>query len=1043
MSLERWKVCLATLVSVRGILESQQLVITANGLLDVISEQESLDGSRIILSISSGLHTPWHPLSSVTSFARLQMENCSQISVVLLNRPIVNAAVPTRASNLQEIKARLAVMSSEASRWYRALGHKGLLHDKLISSVLAHVSVLTGWCAKSFADLKDQIRDMNQRITQQQTTLVGEQARITLLYTAIEPLKNEFSSSRSILAIVQSHVSAAKGGLDRLQDTFGHLKSRFDGLQHRLTTSDNRIDELELQIKVLRSSMESLRQSGDSGGLAEKGSVEARLSSLEHEVRNSQTWTRASPPAFATVDTNRSVQCTLALEYSVKAEVSTEIKRLLNHQQSLEKKLDEQRRHLYDQITSLERRMTAEQASLKGREDLVRARLDALAVSNEASEVLKEAKALVQEKFKVIVDASKQKFDAHGDRIGALEKDIYKPSLALPVGERLDVLEYDVQQLTGKEKESAVELRNALENLNMLQGRMDNLRLDVKNAFKKVSTAEADRKTLDARDSAVQQLTTRLGVLEHDSLSHMDKMDYFQKRFEQVQRDCRQFLEKTQQLTESEGPRLNDLERFLQKATGIFSIGLVQIKQQVDSLEKEFEGVGNEVEESVANYLDLANSEHDQDPPSVSLSICSVEAVHDHVRQPYSTAEHASQPPDPEQVSDSPTSPGEKASYIGHRTIQEQGLAPLEMFAAASTRNVSLEHIQRSVDLMTDRCMTLEMKIERLGSLSDERLGDLHRAEVAEQVVTDLGHRVRLLEDGLQNSKLGDNIATTHGSTEPAWPQETALVQSAASALLTARSTFKPFSSDVLLSADEDGITDRLEDDEKEKALNPIRTLRTSSSLASKKNIQASVHPYGETTPSVSYHSQLGDQKTAIALVKASSIWSTSAEFDRTTALEGKLQRFEKDVNQQMSLFGANLEKTGTSLRDLTLLISSAYGPAMSGNQQATVLEILGPASDPSDSPSTASKGETTLPTTLNEVKATLTALKDNFERMNLIVNEDTQKLSSLQRRLDDTWKRQMATPTALRVNQLGDSIQQLTDRINTLEYNLRWRRLI
>jgi archaellum component FlaC len=939
-------------------------------------------------------------------------------------------APPARTSNVQEINVRLAEMSSEASRWYRALGHKGLLHDRSMIHVLTHVTVLAGWCAKSFENLKDQIRDMNQRITGQQTTLLGEQARITMLYTAMEPLKNEFSASRSILAIVQSHISAVKGGLDRLQDTFGHLKSRFDGLQGRLTTSDNRIDELELQIQALRSSLESFRQGIHSAGLAQKESVQACLSPIENEVRNSQILAKAPPPASGTVYTHRSVRSTSAPESPVMSEVSQGVKRLLEQQHLYKKKLDEQMCQLDDQIAGLERRMTAEQVSLRTGEEAVQARLDALAVSNEASQVLKEAKAFVREKFKKIVDASKLKFEEHGNRIAALEKDVYKPSLAPPMGERLEVLEYDVQKLTGKEMESAIQLCTALENLNVLQERMDNLRLDVKNAYKKVSTPEADRKSLYAHDSAVQQLTTRLEMLEHDSLSHMDTMDHFQKRFEQVQLDCRQFLEKTQQLTGLEGPRLNDMERVLQKATEIFAIGLVQIKKQVEYLEQEFEGVGNEVGERLANYLDLADSERDRNAPSASHSICSVEAVHNHVYQSPRTAMQPPRPSDPEFVSDSSTFPGGNSGIVDHRTIQEQGLAPLDTFSTSSTRNVSLEQIQRAFILLTDRCRTLEMKLERFESLSDARLGNLQRDEVAQQGIADLDRRVRLLEVELPNGRLGHNMATTQSSNPPAWLQETALVQSSASALLTTRSTLEPFSADVLSSTDREEIAGRLRESDQSKPINPIPALPTFSSLASRESIQASVRPYEKTTPSASFQ---------LALVQASSIWSPpSAEFGPTSALEGKLERFEKGVNQQMSQLRANLERTMTSLQDLTLLIASAYGPVLSGDQKATVLEILEPASDPSDQTSTASK-ETILTPSFNDFKASLAALKDNFERMDLIVKQDTQKLVSLQRQLDET---AMTTP-ASQINHLRENVGYLTNRINTLEHNLHWKGVI
>lgn len=178
--------------------------------------------------------------------------------------------------NLQEIQEQLDAMSSRASQWYRAVGQKVLQQERMMKAVSAQISVMVAWCARSFETLTEQIRELDQRVKQQEATLVDERARIRQLYTAIEPIKNGYLSSQSVLERMQPDVSTVSGGLGNVQGAIDRLTLRFDTFERRATTSDNRIEALELQIKVLRSSLEILRQHGSVGGFNGKEALARR-----------------------------------------------------------------------------------------------------------------------------------------------------------------------------------------------------------------------------------------------------------------------------------------------------------------------------------------------------------------------------------------------------------------------------------------------------------------------------------------------------------------------------------------------------------------------------------------------------------------------------------------------------------------------------------------------------------------------------------------------------------------------------------------------
>ncbi|KAI5453266.1 hypothetical protein NCC49_006289 [Naganishia albida] len=644
-------------------------------------------------------------------------------------------------SNLHEVKDRIAAISSRASLWYKALGDKGLLHDKLLKTVSAHVNVMGAWCAKSFEDLRGQIRDLNHRMTQQEAAVAENRSRIRLLYKAAESTNKGYLSCQSILDKLQLGVSAIGG----LQGLFDGLALRFDTFQSSLAAFDNRIEELERHVKVIRYSLESVRARLDAGELGRGESMAGR---------------------------------SLGKESTVKAEVSRELKRLLDQEHLLDKKLDAQKRQLHDHINSLEKRIRTEQASLKNQEDTLRTRLDTMSVSSEVGQVLIEAKALVQEKYNAIANESKRNFEQHSARITALEQDVYKQEATLPVGERLDALEYDVQKMVESENDSAEKLRDAIENLDRLQNLTKDLRLATKNAVQKLRTSIADSKASDRLESAIQQLTTRLEALEHDSISHMDKVE----RVEEVQRECRQLLDKAQQLTESGEPRLNDLEMILKQATEIISIGLVQIKQQVECLEKDFEGVGHEIGKCVINYLEHTKSDN-QSQLSVSPSTCSVEAVYESLHPPAMESHETPLSSGQEEQTESIDSPVLQSDAYHHRLVSEGYLAPSKYNTAIYPQNIAPEDVRQALDKLNNRCAMMEAVLEALGSMTDARMNASREAGMVGHGTTEEVDRAKLDRISLPELDIElSRTVTTGRRTEPSWLQEAAPLRSAATA---------------------------------------------------------------------------------------------------------------------------------------------------------------------------------------------------------------------------------------------------------------------
>jgi predicted nucleic acid-binding Zn-ribbon protein len=123
----------------------------------------------------------------------------------------------------------------------------------------------------------------------------------------------------------------------------------------------------------------------------------------------------------------------------------------------------------------------------------------------------------------------------------------------------------------------------------------------------------------------------------------------------------------------------------------------------------------------------------------------------------------------------------------------------------------------------------------------------------------------------------------------------------------------------------------------------------------------------------------------------------------------------------------------------------TSSGLAMSSEQQTTVVEILGSRFEDSTLQSSASdRGPmATLQATLAEISVACATLKNNFQHIDSIVDQNTTEIASLQILLDDLSQRQNAGPQLWRVNRLGQDIRELTERVNRLEQNLRFRRLI
>lgn len=501
----------------------------------------------------------------------------------------------TSALAHQKLKDQHEKLSAEVSL------HHGQL-EKQIKALAASIQNLTKQGISRDAQDEttnsrhsERLKDLESQVVNQQTRVNKDKARIDGLYSTIREIEGKIAADPNGKKTT-NQIPDLAAKVTKLESLNTQLDKRVAEIKEGQSSCGKRLDELELRSRLNASIVDDLKKKVGPGF----NNVEAKLGESSSKL----------------------------------------MKALEKQRDSLQDSITNQRAYINAQISMLQKQLAEVAKCTGGRMPSGNAAPNTgsnQAETNNSEDLSSEATNLALEtykqKLKEIVAASKKKFDEHAARILGLEQAIFKPSQnALPTEERLDNLEYDVQKLKTDERGEMSGGRAVFEQVDALQAQIERLRTDVRTAFTRAVTQEAHRRALGEQESSKQQMLVRLDIVEREQAHLSRQKQSFEIRLKTMLRDCNSCWSKIQQLSESEPGTLAELQAVLKKANESFSVGLVEIKQQVELLEAGFATLGDGLPARIEDYqAAFVWGEIKSSRSSVSNSDCSTLTVHRHL----------------------------------------------------------------------------------------------------------------------------------------------------------------------------------------------------------------------------------------------------------------------------------------------------------------------------------------------------------------------------------------------------------------------------
>lgn len=858
---------------------------------------------------------------------------------------------------------------------------------------------------KSSTQYDERFKTLESKIAEYQSRVNKDRLRIDNLYSTIRGLEGKgVTSSSAQTNTVQPVDSSAQ--LKRIENKYSQFEKRFDELKKADSASGNRLDELELRSRLNASIVDQLKQKMGPGF----GGVEASLAVVQSKL----------------------------------------MKTFEQQRDTLQSSISDQRSYVNSQVSLLQTRIGQAVESTENRLKAQQADLDACRRQvqdvDSPEDPLANPRVLslerYKQKLKEIVEASKKKFDEHAARILGLEEAIYRPTKdVLPTADRLENLEYDVQKLKDGEKGDATGGVEALEQVDALQTQLESLRIDVRTALNRAVAQESHRRLLGVDEEFKQQVTSRLEAIEREKANISRQTKSFESRLRRMRNDCDGLLVKTKELVGAEVGRLSNLEAVLNKANESFSIGLVEIKQQIEFLEMGFTSLGDEMLNRITDYQRrFANNGVDPDLSFVSESDCSLSAVYGHsdaVELPASSSSAG-------RVRKTLNELG--AIHTNGSTFQRPPIPVLDTSTS--------EQAQQSLDNITIRLPAGTNDYNTHGSVSamstlipqnapgaaemaspfdSQRTNEFDN--LPENWVTVMDQRVQSVEQSVRGLteliRSGASIiaGVPDLAARPQHDQQQAATHSPRTLNSSDSNTLLPFSRS------------------EESALEDILGLsaRRNPNLAASTELSPISGQPNRPPRGGEAHQQRGREPAA--WVAASGIWQLSTEEGYLLSLKTELGRFKAEIDQRIS----GLETAVATVNGSTNQQDPFAGPRFSSYQQSVPLAPAGSSIPPVPKSEKASTQDLTLPGHRAEWKATVGELRDELEEvrrslrtLGASVGRESTSLSAFKREIQSKWSRQLGSlPPASMVHELTANCQELTNRLNTLEYNLRFRRLI
>lgn len=921
--------------------------------------------------------------------SRLEQSNSGDI-------PQTNATARTKPTASDgTVQAGQHSRHSPNLRLASALAHQKLKdqHEKLSTEVSLHHSQLE----KQIKALAASIQNLTQQGVSRDARDVTANSRHSERFKVLE----------SQVADQQTKVHKDKARIDGLYSTIREIEGNIAAVTRGQTTASHSPD---LATKV--SKLESFNTQLDKR-VAEIGQAQSfcgkRLDDLELRSRLNASIVddlkQKVGPGFNDMDAKL-------------AESSSRFTKALEQQRdSLQISITNQRAYINAQISMLQKQLEEAAKYAGGRMQSGNAIPNSdrrQTATDDSKDVSSKAVALALETYKQrlkeIIAASKKKFDEHAVRILGLEQAIFKPSQnALPTEERLDNLEYDVQKLKDDEKGETSGGRAVFEQVDALQTQIEKLRTDVRTAFTRAVTQEAHRRMLEEQGSFKQQMMVQLGAVEQEQANLSRRTQSFEIRLKAILRDCDSCWVKIRELSEPELSRLAELEVVLKKANESFSVGLVEIKQQVELLEAGFATLGDGLLARIADYQAASvMGEIESSRSSVSNTDRFTSTVHSHINSE-------------DLPSSCPSARRKPSNWSGIGSIEASG-SDLRVQPTSFRNTAALRHAlqgNNNADVKGSE------PAETHGGKRHELSGNPPLSLQAHASTSPFGPRRNLISASpeRQTTSLADRVK--------------ALEQK----MLTLLKSSRPSSLDLTQATNSTSLLpfEHFE-------ISPLNLSRSPAQLS----IKLSSPMYSYTHPSEIEDvpkSDLTDQHvkpTRTTSMTSPGIWQlSSVQQGYLQQLTTEVQRLKTDVNKRLSSVGKVMATIGVPAQPK----SSSNGTSPSQSGRSAILAQGTSTSIPQvseDAKLPVEQAVTGWQATLAELRAKVEQVQTDLRRFEASIKRESAALSAFKGEIQNRWARQLGSlPPASMVHELAAKYQALANRINTLEYHLRQRRVI
>ncbi|KAJ9121774.1 hypothetical protein QFC22_002396 [Naganishia vaughanmartiniae] len=517
-------------------------------------------------------------------------------------------------AELDTLKSRFQEISRNAWPWYSVLGFKLLLHDRILQRVLLHQNVLARYSHTLSRIFKKQSTTLDTEIENLQVSLRAEQEKIDSLdrrSKATDERVKQYSEALSRTASQSLELSSRVSNMQPAQ-----ILSSFTSATFKFTKRfEDVFSDLDNHKRTIECIQEDIKNLHHRTVWMVGSSEHDRMDRLEQNGTIALASSQSIQPVSTLVRCRSARRSLQGIPPSASGGfLPPKIQHFEDTSASLDRRIREHEQHMQDWMTAIEKRFTTQHAGLAGHADDEQHRPSAeINIRNSSIEQLDEEKIkeLLEKKLKAVVTQSKNKFDVHEARITALEKDVYKPAQqTLPVGDRLDNLEYDAGNALGQLKELTAQMSDTVDSVSSLHNLVDNLRLDRKNLGKKGNDS--------TYHEFLQSMKRAIKLVEEHHGSAFTKIKEFEERMVDIERAVNQIGLRLMQTSRHPDMRVA-LEDCPKEAHDALAVSFIGLKQRLDEMRADMLAMDTKIMDCL-RVIDIFGLQPEPTPMKVTIA---------------------------------------------------------------------------------------------------------------------------------------------------------------------------------------------------------------------------------------------------------------------------------------------------------------------------------------------------------------------------------------------------------------------------------------